>query len=132
MGEATATVCSGLASATITLNTLQLWDVGSPNLYDLQLTLEEDSVQGYFGMRSVEVKPDALYLNGRPFFMRTVLDQGFNPEGIYTAPSDDFLRRDLELSMEALVTAPAYHGLFTDDEVNACFALLCGADFYQK
>ena len=38
----------------------------------------------------------------------------------------------LDLSMEALVTASAYHSLFTDDEVNACFALLCGADFYQK
>ena len=101
MGEATATLCSGLASATLMLKELHLWDVGSPNLYDLQLTLEKDSVQGYFGMRSVEIKPDALYLNGRPFFMRTVLDQGFNPEGIYTAPSDDFLRRDLELSMEA-------------------------------
>ena len=101
MGEASGTVCSGFASATIALKDLHLWDVGSPNLYDLQLTLGEDTVSGYFGMRSVEIHPDALYLNGRPFFMRTVLDQGFNPEGIYTAPSDDFLRRDLELSMEA-------------------------------
>ena len=101
MGEASGTVCSGFASATIALKDLHLWDVGSPNLYDLQLTLGEDTVFGYFGMRSVEIHPDALYLNGRPFFMRTVLDQGFNPEGIYTAPSDDFLRRDLELSMEA-------------------------------
>ena len=101
MGEATATVSSGLAGATVELKELHLWDVGSPNLYDLTLTMGEDTVQAYFGMRSVEIKPNALYLNGRPFFMRTVLDQGFNPEGIYTAPSDDFLRRDLELSMEA-------------------------------
>lgn len=101
MGEATATVCSGTACAVISLDELHLWDVNSPNLYDLQLEMDADTVIGYFGMRSVEIKPDGLHLNGRPFFMRTVLDQGFNPEGIYTAPSDDFLRRDLELSMAA-------------------------------
>ena len=101
VGEAQAAVCSGCATAIIPLSQLQLWAVGSPNLYDLELTLGDDKVTGYFGMRSVEIKPDALYLNGKPFFMRTILDQGFNPEGIYTAPSDDFLRRDLELSMEA-------------------------------
>ena len=101
MGEATATVCSGTACAVISLDELHLWDVNSPNLYDLQLEMDADTVIGYFGMRSVEIKPDGLHLNGRPFFMRTVLDQGFNPEGIYTAPSDDFLHRDLELSMAA-------------------------------
>ena len=41
-------------------------------------------------------------------------------------------KKHLELSMEALVTAPSYHGLFTDEEVNACFSLLCGADYYRK
>lgn len=41
-------------------------------------------------------------------------------------------KKRLDLSMEALVTAPAYHGLFSDEEVNNCFMLLCGADYYQK
>ena len=101
MGQGETTVCNGIACAVIPLERLYLWDVGQPNLYDLTLQMEDDSVSGYFGMRSVEIHPDALYLNGRPFFMRTVLDQGFNPEGIYTAPSDAFLRQDIELSMAA-------------------------------
>lgn len=101
VGSAQATVSFGVASATLELSKLHLWDAGKPHLYDLEITLGEDRVSGYFGMRRIDVKPDALYLNGRPFFMRTVLDQGFNPEGIYTAPSDEFLRRDIELSMEA-------------------------------
>ena len=101
MGETTATVCSGIAYGVISLDELHLWDVNNPNLYDLRLEMDADTVTGYFGMRAVEIKPDGLHLNGRPFFMRTVLDQGFNPEGIYTAPSDDFLRHDLELSMAA-------------------------------
>lgn len=41
-------------------------------------------------------------------------------------------KKRLDLSMEALVTSTAFHGLFTDDEVNECFVLLCGADYYQK
>ena len=41
-------------------------------------------------------------------------------------------KKRLDLSMEALVTSTAWHGLFTDEEVNDCFALLCGADYYQK
>ena len=82
------------------LSELHLWDVGQPELYDLRVTLDTgDAVQSYFGMRSVALSDKALLLNGRPVFMRMVLDQGFNPEGIYTAPSDAFLRRDIELSM---------------------------------
>lgn len=100
VGSAGATVSFGVAAAIIPLSELHLWDIGRGELYDLEISLGEDTVKGYFGMRRVDVKPDALYLNGRPIFMRTVLDQGFNPEGIYTAPSDDFLRRDIELTME--------------------------------
>lgn len=101
VGTASAHVTSGIASFELTVDELHLWDVGSPELYDLVLTLDHtDRVESYFGMRSVELKNGALHLNGRPLFMRTVLDQGFNPEGIYTAPSDDFLRHDIELSMK--------------------------------
>ena len=82
------------------LTELHLWDAGKPELYDLTVKLDTgDTVHSYFGMRSVSLSDKALLLNGRPVFMRTVLDQGFNPEGIYTAPDDAFLRRDIELSM---------------------------------
>ena len=100
VGSAVARVYGGRAEATIKLDELHLWNVGAPELYDLTIELGEDRVDGYFGMRKVDVRADALYLNDRPLFMRTILDQGFNPEGIYTAPDDDFLRRDIELSME--------------------------------
>ncbi|MBP3369731.1 MAG: beta-galactosidase [Clostridia bacterium] len=100
VGSSVARVFGGRAEATLDLDELHLWDVGSPELYDLCLMLGDERVDGYFGMRRVEVRKDALYLNGRALFMRTVLDQGFNPDGIYTAPDDSFLRRDIELSMK--------------------------------
>jgi beta-galactosidase/beta-glucuronidase len=78
-----------------------LWDVGKPNLYDLRITWGEDQVEGYFGMRSVSLTDNAILINGRPVYQRLVLDQGFYPEGIYTAPTDGDLRKDIELSMAA-------------------------------
>lgn len=84
---------------------LRLWDVGQPNLYDLELCLEDsqgrvtDRVKSYLGLRSVELKQGAIWLNGRPLFQRLVLDQGFYPDGVYTAPSDAALKGDIELSM---------------------------------
>lgn len=91
----------GNAEVEIQLDELHLWNVGSPALYDLNLTLDgKDVLKSYFGMRKIELRKDGLYINGSPLFMRTILDQGFNPEGIYTAPSDEFLKRDIELAMD--------------------------------
>ncbi len=100
VGKAQSTVNYGMASAIIELSELHLWEVGNPLLYDIGISFGNDKVDGYFGMRNVEIKKDALYLNGKPLYMRTVLDQGFNPDGIYTAPNDDFLKRDIVLAME--------------------------------
>ncbi|MCL2352164.1 MAG: beta-galactosidase [Firmicutes bacterium] len=102
-GEARAPADGGLAVLRLRLTEKHLWDAGRPNLYDLRLTLTgnggtADRVEGYFGLRSVYVKDHAVYLNGRPVFQRLVLDQGFYPDGIYTAPSDADLARDIELS----------------------------------
>jgi len=58
-------------------------------------------VDSYFGMRKIAIRGKALELNNRPLFQRLVLDQGYYPDGIYTAPTDDDLRRDVELSMKA-------------------------------
>ena len=80
---------------------IKLWDAGKPNLYDLELTLDDcDFVKSYFGMRKVELKKDGIWLNDRPFFMRTILDQGFNPDGIYTYPDDESMKMDIKLSMD--------------------------------
>ena len=84
----------------------KLWMPGAPELYDAEYTLKtacgsEDRVQGYFGFRRTEIDGNAFLINGKRIFQRLVLDQGFYPDGIYTAPTDDDLRRDIELSMEA-------------------------------
>ncbi len=98
-GEATATVHGSLAMLALKLSDLRLWDIGVPNLYDLKLNLGDDCVESYFGMRSVAFYDKKFYLNNRSVFQRLVLDQGFYPDGIYTAASDDILKRDIELSM---------------------------------
>ena len=83
-----------------------LWSPEEPNLYDLQLELLDekgrvlDAVESYFGMRKIEMKGGKVFLNGQPLYQRLVLDQGYFPEGILTAPTDDDLRRDVELARE--------------------------------
>ncbi len=83
-----------------------LWSPEHPNLYDLRLELlgggDEvlDSVDSYFGMRKIEVKDGKVFLNNGPLYQRLVLDQGYFPEGILTAPTDEDLRRDVELAKE--------------------------------
>ena len=70
---------------TIDLSELHLWEVGNGRLYDLVLTLGDDIVKSYFGMRSVELRNGKVYINKKPVFQRLILDQGFYPDGIYTA-----------------------------------------------
>jgi beta-galactosidase/beta-glucuronidase len=83
-----------------------LWSPEHPHLYDLRLELLDqdgqllDRVHSYFGMRKIEVRSGKVFLNGRPLYQRLVLDQGYFPEGILTAPTDDDLRRDVELAKE--------------------------------
>jgi beta-galactosidase/beta-glucuronidase len=83
-----------------------LWSPEHPNLYDLRLELLDpdgevlDRVESYFGMRKIEVKDGKVLLNDRPLYQRLVLDQGYFAEGILTAPTDEDLRRDIELAKE--------------------------------
>ena len=76
----------------------ELWSVESPTLYDLKLTVGDDVVTSYFGMRKVSIKGYAIEINNKPVFQRLVLDQGFYPDGIYTAPTDEDLKNDVLLS----------------------------------
>jgi beta-galactosidase/beta-glucuronidase len=85
---------------------IALWSPEDPNLYDLSLELLDegggvlDAVESYFGMRKIEARDGNLYLNGKPYYQRLVLDQGYFPEGILTAPRDEDLRTDIELAKE--------------------------------
>ncbi|MFB3827807.1 MAG: glycoside hydrolase family 2 protein [Bryobacteraceae bacterium] len=84
------------------LDRVEPWSPDAPALYDLEVSLKGgDSVKSYFGMRKIAVKKDAagvnrLFLNDKPLFMIGPLDQGWWPDGLYTAPTDAALRFDVE------------------------------------
>jgi beta-galactosidase/beta-glucuronidase len=81
-----------------------LWSPHAPHLIDAQLELWGgrgellDEVHSYLALRSVAVQGDRFLLNGRPYLLRMVLDQGYWPDGGITAPDDNALRRDVELA----------------------------------
>ncbi len=85
----------------------KLWSPESPFLYDVTFEVIDgkgvvvDTVRSYAGLRKVHVEGDRILLNNKPYYLRLVLDQGFYPDGIWTAPNDAALRRDIELSMKA-------------------------------
>ncbi len=88
------------------IDDVKAWSPESPFLYDIILEVIDggkvvDTVKSYVGMRKVHVEGNTLYLNNKPYYLRLVLDQGFYPEGIWTAPSDSALKKDIELSMKA-------------------------------
>ncbi len=83
----------------IKLSETHLWELGNGRLYDVEVTYGEDTVKSYFGLRSVELRDGKFYLNGKSVFQRLVLDQGFYPDGIWTAPDDASLVRDIECSL---------------------------------
>lgn len=87
----------------LSLDRVLPWRPEAPRLYDLQVRLfyrgqETDKVMSYFGLRSVGTANGQFLLNGEPYVQRLVLDQGYFPEGLLTAPSDTALRRDIELA----------------------------------
>lgn len=89
----------GKFAVTLELSEMHLWEPGCGRLYDLEITFGEDRVKSYFGLRNVSLDNRYFYLNDKKVFQRFVLDQGFYPEGIYTAKSDEQLKKDIELSM---------------------------------
>lgn len=94
-------VCGKEAAFSIPVKNPKLWDINDPNLYDLTLYAGDDKIDTYFGMRSIKIKGMAIELNNKPLFQRLVLDQGYYEDGIYTAPTDDDLKRDIIISKEA-------------------------------
>ncbi len=87
----------------------KLWSPESPFLYDLRVALIDDAnktvdeVQSYFAFRKIEIKKDdhgipRLFLNNKPYFQVGPLDQGFWPDGLYTAPTDEALKYDIEVT----------------------------------
>ncbi len=104
---------------TVILPDAKVWTPETPFLYDMTVTLKKagkvvDKVKSYAAMRTVNVRRDAtghkrICLNGKPVFMYGTLDQGWWPDGLYTAPSDEALRSDIILSKELGYNAVRKH-----------------------
>jgi beta-galactosidase/beta-glucuronidase len=73
------------------------WSPDSPHLYDLRVSAGNDQVDSYFGMRKFSLQDGRLCLNNTPLFQLGPLDQGYWPDGLYTPPSDEAMRWDIEL-----------------------------------
>ncbi|MEN6503506.1 MAG: sugar-binding domain-containing protein [Planctomycetaceae bacterium] len=86
---------------------LRPWSIEDPFLYGLTIELLDsagavvDKFDSYAGMRSVTIDGMAVKINGKKVFQRLVLDQGYYPDGILTAPSDEALVKDIEISQAA-------------------------------
>lgn len=81
------------------------WSPEDPNLFDVVLKLYNDEglvdqVESYFGMRKVHIEKGMVYLNNKPYYQKLVLDQGYWPESLMTAPTDEALKLDIELAKE--------------------------------
>ena len=90
---------------TIKLKEKRLWQPGSPFLYDLTFELFKnnqliDRVNSYFGLRSIHWKDRKVLINDQVIFQRMVLDQGYYPQGLYTAPTDKDFPRDIKLALK--------------------------------
>lgn len=102
VGGAEAPALNGGAFS-LRLKDAKPWTVEDPYLYGIRFELLEgktvvDAVDSYAGLRKFHIEGHRFYFNNEPFFVRFVLDQGFYPDGIWTAPTDADLKRDIELS----------------------------------
>ncbi len=95
-------VAEGRSGELLRIANVKLWSPDHPFLYDLRVKTSSDVVESYFGMRKIEVSRDGdvprIKLNGKEVMMVGPLDQGFWPDGIYTAPTDEALKYDLEMT----------------------------------
>jgi hypothetical protein len=112
--EQTLTIAGGeqRAHLTIPIDQPRAWSPEDPHLYPVEVTLRRsdglsDRVQTYTGLRDVQTgawegRPyDYVLLNGEPVYLRLALDQAFHPDGVYTYPSDDAIRADLQIAKDA-------------------------------
>ena len=93
------------ASALAAAHDPKLWSVAAPQLYDVEFELRKDGkvldrVTSYFGFRAAEASGGRFLLNGRPTYLKMVLDQGYWPESILTPPSDEAIQYDICVTKE--------------------------------
>lgn len=94
------------ASAIIPVPASRLWTLEDPYLYEAELKLGNDALKTYFGMRKISVVnlPGTEFpyvaLNDKPVYLQLTLDQSYHPDGYYTFPTDEFMKREIELAKE--------------------------------
>jgi len=101
VGKAEKKALAWSGTLEIKLSETHAWELGNGNLYDLYLRFGDDEVKSYFGLRTVAFEGGRFMLNGKSVFARLVLDQGYYCDGIMTAPTEEALIRDIEISMSA-------------------------------
>jgi hypothetical protein len=122
-GEFEATsrpVQNGVASVTLKPKQLTLWSPNSPYLYHVTIGLlsgrnQVDTVKSYFAIRKIQTGKwkdqdfESVLLNGKPIYIQAALHQSFNPKGIYTYPSEEAIRKDLQLTREVGLNSLRVH-----------------------
>lgn len=100
VGFASSEVTGNSVTLNVKLKEKHLWEVGKGGLYSLEIAFDDDKIQSYFGLREVSLCDGVCKINGKPVFQRLVLDQGFYPDGIYTAPTAEDLKHDILMSQK--------------------------------
>lgn len=82
------------------------WTPETPNLFEVHFSIKDslgkitDQIESYFGFRKIHTENGMVYLNNKPYYQKLVLDQGYWPDGLLTAPSDESLKQDIELAKQ--------------------------------
>ncbi len=110
-GHADVTTTEDRLDAKLSVASPQLWSPDSPKLYELRYTLSDgnntlDTVQSYVGFRTIGLTNNRVTINGKPFYLKLLLDQGYWPESILTPPSDAAILKDIDL-----MTAMGFNGV---------------------
>ena len=104
VGSAMAPVAGHTARAAVEVTAPRLWSVENPNLYNVTFELRKggtlDQVQSYLGFRTIGVENGRVTLNGRPVYLKFLLDQGYWPESALTPPTDEAIQYDIRMSKE--------------------------------
>ena len=117
---------------------LHLWSIETPYLYDLEITLKDekgnvrDCATAVSGIRFITINGTQFIINGKPVFQRLVLDQGFYRDGIWTAPSDAALVRDIKLSQKAGFNGARLHQKVFEERFlyhADCMGYICWGEF---
>ena len=99
--------CNNGTPVILPIKNMKLWSPEDPHLYDIVYSIKSptgetvDEVKSYIGMRKVHTADGMIYLNNEPYFQRLVLNQGYYPDGLWTAPNDEALKNDILLSKAA-------------------------------